>query len=1374
MDGARQSTELGARRAKRTGSRVPKAQSAPLPARGALVYSAPVIPALVSRSPAFIAFLMSGASSLIFQSIWSRLFHHVFGSTGVAISTVVTAFMMGLGLGAWLSGRYVDRIKHPIITYAIIELFVGLWALLLPFMVDPEGWLASANAFFLNSLGSGSFTLTIARFVLVLPFLLVPTTLMGATLPLLARHFVQTADDERRAASKVGILYAINTAGAVLGTFFAAFVLMPTVGLLATEFVAVAMNVLLGLGIFATYRQLLGNTYRKGEGLRFWPEKVKTAPSGVASSAEGGESPREAEPAAKDDAPKKTRDKSKGEASEAKAGPTKRKKKKKKAAEKRVVKGKLPPDEDAPLATPAPASMSIPRIARYAAFATFAASGLAALGYEMVWTRSVVMTIGSSVHSFGIVLLTFLIGIAGGSAICAGFLSRDRVPRLVATAIVTAFLLAIALAPWGVNYGLVVYVVVFFASLIPVGIVFAVSLQFRPHPFAPQDAVSPWPVLAMLGLPALFALANLAIFLDTRGESIKLDELSPIVGAVVICIALMIASFAIFHRAPILVIAVTQFMIAVCAISTYYFQDEVPYAFARLVTTIEDIPDHVTTIQFFMFFTAGLCTLPATIGMGAMFPLTIRAWTVGGGGIGKDVGLVYAGNTVGSIIGAWLPGFVLMPLIGVELTLILAIVLNLLLALAMVIASVADTTVKTAVPPEDSTADAPEGRPEPNVEFPLWQAITVYVLALALPALVAVLLVAGWNEGFGQWLGIRWKRDQMTLGVFRISLAKDVLDPDSWGRPDLVYYKDGLSTTVSVERWGRHLAMKNNGKVDASNGDDMPTQIMVAALPLLMHERGPEDLDVAIIGFGSGVTVGAALEFPVKSVKVIELERRIPEASMFFADVNHLEYPGCDDTDDETPCEFPYARAERLEVINDDGRNYLSYTDERFDVIMSEPSNPWITGVSDLFTTDHWRITKQRLRPGGIYCQWVQLYELSPANIKTIYRTFADQFAHVVVFAAEDLSSDTIILGSDSPLPLDLARIRRPFADPEISAELERAYIHSPFDVFARVLLASKSEVMEYTQLEYRLREGEWVPFYESSNETECNPRDCRRVPAPLNTDDNALIEFAAPHDLIGFEAYEGYLANIYSPDWPFGHLIGQVRGFGEGEEAGRNEAEMAMALIGHGRKAEAGDFIRQAVQHGSTREALVAAEVLRMLLSDDGEPRITIEPPVPGPEMDRRAARVLREGFEAVRSSVDARAYGAALTAMESIDAPIRMHSGPSMQFLYGYLLYKAAEGSPQRYRAAIDELEELVRSNEEYVRRHPELYYFLARAHDAEFNFDKALRNMRFYVEAQVVPGADHEDLPEPPREDAPTTDEPGESPKDVHPDRVVPDGA
>jgi spermidine synthase len=656
---------------------------------------------------------------------------------------------------------------------------------------------------------------------------------------------------------------------------------------------------------------------------------------------------------------------------------------------------------------------------------------------------------------------------------------------------------------------------------------------------------------------------------------------------------------------------------------------------------------------------------------------------------------------------------------------------------------------------------------EPESDLPLWHAITVYILAPLIPALLALL-----------WFGtkdhdsfLRWNRTHMTLGVFRLSYANDMLDPESWGAPDLVYYNDGLTTTVTVERWGQHYALKNNGKVDASNGDDMPTQINVATYPLLLHPRGPRNLDVAVIGFGSGVTVGTTLRFPVRRVDVIELERSIIEAARFFEDVNHLDY---------ALDHWPYIQMDRLTIINDDGRNYLASTDRRYDVIISEPSNPWITGVSDLFTVDHWRITKQRLRPGGIYCQWVQLYELSPENIKTIYRTFASQFPHVIVLSADDRSSDTVMLGSDRPITLDLERIEASYELPGVREELERGNVYSPFDIFARTLLTNRREVMRYTQIEYQrhgnretffglFSEPRWDANARSTNDGPCEAPRCRREPAILNTDDNAHIEFSAPNDLIGFARYEGYLGTIYSEDWPYGNPLAALEGFGEQDRASRNYAELSMSMIAHGRYGWAGQFIERSERVGRSRETTVALEVLTHLLTSEHEPAVRIEPPIPGPEMDRSTARELERGFEQVREAVDEGAYGAALVAIENIPAPLRLHSGPGMRLLYAYLLYKAADGSVAHYRTAIEHLDDLVRTEADYVLRHPEIYYFLARSHDAQGDYAAALRSMRAYVEARLVPvNNDAQEVPEPPAADAPTSDEPGEEPKLEHVDR------
>ena len=1244
----------------------------------------------------FIAFFLSGASSLIFQSIWTRYLHHVFGSTTIAMSTVLSVFMAGLGLGAWIFGKISARIKHPLMTYAAAEFLVALCAIAIPYLVAPEGWLGDVNGWMRVTFGDGSAGFAIGRFISVVPILIVPTTLMGSTLPLLSQHFVETEQRAGATSSRVGVLYAVNTFGAVAGTFLSGFVLLPTIGLSATNFTAAGMNLLLAVGIFALHKPLLGAALAPGEKLSIFPgkeiiERVAAKVSKAAST------------------------------------------------------------------TAVVADEPISPLARKLALVAFGVSGAAALCYEVVWTRALAQTIGSSIYTFTIVLMTFLIGIAGGSAMISGLLGTSRRP-LLSLGVVAGALCVLANAPVGVGSSMGAYIVAVAVTWGLLGAIAAIAHARGKKTLALGGVASDGETtlwgLALVAVPLIASVAHLHYA----------GHLSGIVASVTGVFCAYLAVSLALRRTFVLLVALIQFLIAAATFVNYIWADEIPLTFASLVAPLgERLADNVSLVRFFMFLTAGLCTLPATFGMGAMFPLTLRIWSSGGRSVGSDVAVVYTSNTIGSILGAWLPGFVLFALIGAESTLHLGIALNLCLALMMLLATAADVPEDAAAKTDSDTAKADEAdatekaestkKPAPEKkgrDLPAWQAAVVYVLAPLIPALLAL----GWlitANPSSRW-SVRWDQAKMTLGVFRVSLAADVLDPERWGQPDIVYYRDGLSTTVTVERWGRHLALKNNGKVDASNGDDMPTQVTVAAYPLLMHANGPRNLDVAVIGFGSGVTVGTALRFPVKSVDVVELERSIPEASKWFADVNHLEYP---------LTQFPYVQMPRLRVINDDGRNYLASTAKKYDVIMSEPSNPWITGVSDLFTSDHFRIAKRALKPGGIYCQWVQLYELSPQNIKTIFRTFASQFRYVVVFAAENLSSDTVVLGSDSPLPLDLARVRRTYELPGAAALLEEARISSPYDVFSRVILASRDEIQQYTRIRYQREGTDWVAAPETSNgpDETCVAAECRLEGAPLNTDDNARIEFAAPDDLIGFQRYEGYLGNIYSEQWPYGQLSTNVRGFGTGDVAARNYAEQAMSLVMAGRKQEAALFIERSQHAGRVRETAVALETLSLLMSNEREPRVQIEPPVPGPQMDRRTAERLTDGFDAVKRSVDQSAYAAALAAMEEIPAPLRLHSGPGMRFLYGYLLYKGGLGDAAQRRAAIDVLEELVRDDEDYVAAHPELYYFLARAHDGELNFGQGLRNMRLYVEARVVPaaGAAAPAVAPAPPGDAPTTDAP-----------------
>jgi spermidine synthase len=913
--------------------------------------------------------------------------------------------------------------------------------------------------------------------------------------------------------------------------------------------------------------------------------------------------------------------------------------------------------------------------------------------------------------------VTFVVGIAGGSALLSSLIGeRGRARRtLLSLATAAALLSLLALAPalvlssaalawtvWGITCALIAAVA---------RVSFGKLRELRA--FDPEAAEQSEHELArtarrLLALPAGIALFECARFTAHKSAflGVSLHGYLPyITAAVVACLCVFLWLASALAEQPWQQAAATQLFVAVATLVSCVFQDEIPYTFARLVSSVEDLPNQVGRVRFFMFFAASLCTLPATLGMGAMFPISLALYRSEARDVGEDVGRVYAANTLGSILGAWLPGFALLPLFGMQRTLDAGITLNAAVALLMLACArrVSHAGSTTGAQPRPWTGRA-------RAELALWPLGAGF-------ALFMVTVLASSDPP------LRWNLSHMTLGAFRVSLAKNVLDVDSWGKPDMIYYRDGISTTVSVERWGRHLSLKNNGKVDASNGDDMPTQIMVAAYPLLLHARGARDLDVAIVGFGSGVTVGAALQFPVRHVEAMELERAVVEAAVdFFADVSHLPRRRRD---------FPYVKEPRLTLHNDDGRNFLASTRARYDVIISEPSNPWITGVSDLFTVEHFRVTKQRLKPGGVYCQWVQLYEMSPENIKTIYRTFASQFRYVLAFAAEELSSDTILVGSDSPLPLDLRHVERALGDARVSTELERAYIHSAHDVWSRILFASREQVLQFSQLERRREGGRFTDKLRATGAEPCPPASCERTPAPLNTDDNMLIELRAPADLIGFARYEGYLSLFYGPDWPYGGLDGRLAGV----DTELDRARLALSLLAHGRKRNARPFV--AGLTASTRpEVQLASQTAGLLLDQLPAPEAALEPPSPSLFLEPRVRAAFDQAARRAAEQYARGEYKAGLASMNGIPELLRRLSGPGFRFLHGLLLYRGADGDRDTLKRAVAELEDLIRKDELYARAHPELYYFLAKAQDAAASFDKAVRNMRVFAQRRTPP--------------------------------------
>ncbi len=196
-----------------------------------------------ARSLVLLLFFLSGACGLAYEVVWTRMMTHVFGSTALAVGTVLAAFMSGLALGGWLLGRLADRSRDPLRLYARLEIGVGVAALGAHFFLDR---ITPAYLFVYEILGRSEAALGVSRFVLAFVFVLAPTLLMGATLPVLARYVVTRLSN---VGAELSTLYTVNVAGAVSGVLLTGFHLIGAYGIHVTVLLAAAGNI--GIGVVA-------------------------------------------------------------------------------------------------------------------------------------------------------------------------------------------------------------------------------------------------------------------------------------------------------------------------------------------------------------------------------------------------------------------------------------------------------------------------------------------------------------------------------------------------------------------------------------------------------------------------------------------------------------------------------------------------------------------------------------------------------------------------------------------------------------------------------------------------------------------------------------------------------------------------------------------------------------------------------------------------------------------------------------------------------------------------------------------------------------------------------------------------------------------
>jgi spermidine synthase len=403
----------------------------------------------------------------------------------------------------------------------------------------------------------------------------------------------------------------------------------------------------------------------------------------------------------------------------------------------------------------------------------------------------------------------------------------------------------------------------------------------------------------------------------------------------------------------------------------------------------------------------GAVVLIPAIGMGMTFPLLADLTARPRWARGADVGGAYALNTIGSILGAVLTGFLLVIVLGTQATLRVGLMINGLAALVLAVF-------------------AARGIAEGSQED---RRVRVRVLAagsLGMVAVVASLAGPGWSTRLIDLGPTIYARQPMDKQARRQFLAHR-------GVRQLTF-REGANATVSVWEGEAGRSLRVNGKVDASDRGDMDTQIMLGLAPIVAR---PGASSAFVIGYGTGVTAHVLATVPgMTRVKVVEIEPEVIGTDSLFHGVN--------DSVRFRP---------NVHVVLDDARSALQLDRERYDVIVSEPSNPWIAGIATLYTPEFFRIAKARLHDDGVFCQWIQLYQLPLPIVAGIVRSLREVFPHVNVWFGG--TADILVLGSSRPLTYDpkwLAQLIGPGGQLR-DIGTEWLSIDSPEQYFGRLLL---------------------------------------------------------------------------------------------------------------------------------------------------------------------------------------------------------------------------------------------------------------------------------------------------------------------------------
>ncbi len=556
------------------------------------------------------------------------------------------------------------------------------------------------------------------------------------------------------------------------------------------------------------------------------------------------------------------------------------------------------------------------------------------------------------------------------------------------------------------------------------GAVDADGVQRDPTQIVKLDTIRYRPILLAIGMVGFFSLAYeilwtriLLLFLGNTSYAFSMMLSAYLVGIALGGVLYSRLAHSAMNEKKLFLTLSALMGLAILASAPYYDNLAYLFQFAH-----EFSGERWWLLSFFSFLIVFSVIAVPTVLSGALLPAAVAIIDPGKAHTGEGVGLVVLHNTIGAVLGSLLAGFLMLPFFGLLNSFRYLAIGQLLLVLLLTIHYRKKVT-------------------------------GFRVPAILTVALFLVLFPAGWNMELVNSGVYCYAPKYAKMGGLDAVLEKE----------KILEVIEGRDCTVAVHESndGYYRFFSVNGKVDGGTGSDMATQILIGQLPLLLH---PKPADVLVIGLGTGITLNGMSDHPTENITCVEISPEVVEAEKYFreANGNALAEP-------------------KVKLIVNDGRNLLLTDPKKYDIIISEPSNPWQSGNCNLFTDDFYRLAADRLKDGGLFCQWIGLYDIALENLQIASQTFLNNFPRVLVFRS---GSDLILIGSKSPFKINYQQMQDRFFNHKITEIMRKIQFRSPGDLIAKHYLFDESTLMLFA--------GNSI----------------------LNTDDQPVLEYSAHHNI--------------------------------------------------------------------------------------------------------------------------------------------------------------------------------------------------------------------------------------------------------------------